>query len=78
MRIPRLSTWPVHNFSLAFAKRFQFADLTCCSPVQHSDKPVYLPIFLPIFFLQTMSMHNGMFFHLWSCHLASEHFVLMT
>ena len=63
------------NCSLACAKRFQYADLTCCSsPVQHSDKLAHSPLN----FLQTMSMHKGisLFFHLRSCHHLSEHFGL--
>ena len=32
----------IHNCSLAYAKSFQFADLTCCcSPARHSDKLAY-------------------------------------
>lgn len=70
-----ISTWPIHNCTLAYAKRFQFADLTCCcSLARHSDKLAYSPQT----FLQTMSIYKGIsvFFHMCCPYFLSEYFGL--
>ena len=70
-----ISTWPIHNCTLAYAKRFQFADLTCCcSLARRSDKLAYSPQT----FLQTMSIYKriSVFFHICSLYFLSEYFGL--